>query len=614
MKTKVLPIIIFMSFSILVSAQIIHVPGDHPTIQAGIDAASDGDIVLVDTGLYLENISFKGKAITVKSHYDPLNPDSSFINNTIIDGSQPAHADSGSVVIFVSGESTNSILQGFTIRHGTGTYPDKYGRLSGGGVFCMNSSGSLLHNRIINNLVNRVDVNVLGGAGVCAEGNSNDTLIMNSNTIAYNQGINQSPTNPIGGGGALLTIYGIIENNLFESNYVEGYAHGGGLAFFQSNYTAGVVYNNRVLNNTVNSAPGVGWGGGVYFEWPYDPVQINSNTIMNNTANEGGGIAVWIEYMIPSEYYIENNIIEENHSVNGGGIFINAIKGAVITNNVIANNEGSQNGGGIFLTTHPEKEAIFSSNHLVTNNSSDQGSNKDAQIHNIVNNTFSHNTSLLGGAIASELTVEDFLCFNNIFYNDMATFGVEIYLNSGTVHLHNNNIDTTSQIVGSGFWLGQKNINVDPQFDTVGYHLLPESECIEAGLNSIEVNGETYFCPPIDIDGEQRPLNSFADIGVDECLITRTVEPNLTKGNTIQITPNPVKREAIINFNIEEDCYATLSYYNLNGKKNQVLINEFLLSGNYKVKLDASRLKNGTYISVLKTSKGIQTKKMIKVD
>jgi len=38
-----------------------------------------------------------GKAITVASHYF-IDPDSSNINNTVIDGSQPANPDSAAVV------------------------------------------------------------------------------------------------------------------------------------------------------------------------------------------------------------------------------------------------------------------------------------------------------------------------------------------------------------------------------------------------------------------------------------------------------------------------------------------------------------------------------------
>ncbi|MEA3475208.1 MAG: choice-of-anchor Q domain-containing protein [Candidatus Cloacimonadota bacterium] len=132
-------IISFFSFSFLFSNTIIvdiNGGGDYTTIQEGINEATDGDTVLVYTGIYIENINYNGKNITVASLYLTTQNDS-YIDSTIIDGNQ-----NGSVVTFNGGEDSTAILCGFTIQNGSGSlYYNTY--IAGGGIYIMNSNPTI---------------------------------------------------------------------------------------------------------------------------------------------------------------------------------------------------------------------------------------------------------------------------------------------------------------------------------------------------------------------------------------------------------------------------------------------------------------------------------------
>ena len=127
--TKLFFIFIMFILSSLLTAIIINVPSDQPTIQAGIDIASAPDTVLVQPGTYVENINYYNKSITVASLL-LTTQNSLYISQTIIDGNSI-----GSVVTFEYGEDADAVLYGFTITNGHS--------VNGGGIFCESSSPSL---------------------------------------------------------------------------------------------------------------------------------------------------------------------------------------------------------------------------------------------------------------------------------------------------------------------------------------------------------------------------------------------------------------------------------------------------------------------------------------
>jgi hypothetical protein len=288
-------VLIASFFSNLLLAAIINVPGDKPTIQAAINFAVKGDTILVSPGVYYENINFKNKGIVVASKFI-LNQDISFVESTIINGSQPAHLDTASCVLIFSknqndANDTSNALIGFTIMGGKGTVwedehqPGLFYR-EGGGILIQYLAPRILFNIIKDNeAINKNGIASAGGGAIrCGDGNPK---ILN-NIIINNKGLY--------GAGIVLNYSGaLIKNNIIAYNS-GGEDYGGSGLWINGN---DFLSRPRIVeNNTIVYNSSVRPGGG--FNIYNVSTTIRNNIVWGNYAPSSpqirGGINVVVSY------------------------------------------------------------------------------------------------------------------------------------------------------------------------------------------------------------------------------------------------------------------------------------------------------------------------------
>jgi hypothetical protein len=282
---------------------------DFDTIQAGIDAAGDGDTVLVASGEYIITvpITFQGKAITVLSEAGP--------DETIIRMGTPADINLGSVVIFESNESTDSVLDGFTITGGSGTWvhPDSYG----GGILFNASSGTV----------------------------SNCVIVQN--TARY--------------GGGIFCVYP-CSPNLIDCTIAENSSIRSGGGVFVS-LSPSLTLTNCIIRNNSSAQSA---GGGVMC-WDKSSATLTNCIISDNSATKHGGVMCGER----SSMTINNCIIAKNSTdIGDGGVFCGANSSMIMTNCTITENSA---GSGYRAVLCWEDSSLTVTNSIIWGNTAPQG-------------------------------------------------------------------------------------------------------------------------------------------------------------------------------------------------------------------------------------------------
>jgi len=269
---------------------------NYTSIQSAIDNSKANDIIVVKPGIYRELIDFKSKPVTVKSEQGA--------EDTYINGDYK-----GSVVKFVNGEQSGSVLDGFTIQNGLAK--------TGAGilisVFENDDNEKIQSNPTIQNCV-----------------------ITNNNASETGGGIDIIGSNP-----------NIILCNIFENTAI----FGAGISI--RSFSEPDIRWTTITGNEANEN-----GGGIYV-YSSSP-NLSELEIKDNWASvKGGGIYFQDTTLKP----LINILMIKNSADYGGALYYKNVSSALVNFCTMADNRGLVSGDGIYAS----RSSIILNNSILYN-------------------------------------------------------------------------------------------------------------------------------------------------------------------------------------------------------------------------------------------------------
>ncbi len=296
---KLLVILLSLALSSLcATAATIRVPTDQPTIQAGIDAATDGDTVLVADGTYTgvgnRDIEFHGKAITLRSENGP--------ESCVIDA-QWEGGESRRCFLIWSDETWSTVIDGFTVSGGVpGIRIIRASPVIRNCVVTSNNHGIFADDSSA--LIESTWVDGNDGAGIAVE----DPLTFPDGGITVLASV---ISNNSGGGincyaSPARFISCLIEGNLTDDD-------GGGILC----YSATPLFRNcTIVNNTAG-----GHGGGLCSLQSSNPVIENCNILGNSAATGDQYALVRVSGWVSNLTISYSNVLGDTHVAGGCHLF-----------------------------------------------------------------------------------------------------------------------------------------------------------------------------------------------------------------------------------------------------------------------------------------------------